>query len=30
LSARNYLKGTILDLKKGATTAHVEPMVAVD
>lgn len=28
LSARNQLKGTIVDLKKGATTAHVTVEIA--
>jgi len=28
LSARNQIKGTIVDLKKGATTAHVTVEIA--
>ena len=28
LSARNQLKGTIVDLKKGATTAHITVEIA--
>ena len=30
LSARNKLKGKILDVKKGATTAHVRLEIAPD
>jgi molybdopterin-binding protein len=28
LSARNQIKGTIIDVKKGATTAHVRVEIA--